>query len=246
MLTAARHAALLDRLARDGVLEVGPLAVEFGVSVDTLRRDLRVLAAEGRLVRTHGGAVPASPTHRPLAARRSMQGEEKLRLAKAAAALISDGAIIIVDGGTTHMGLAAALPRDRRCTVVTHGPGVAASFEAHDGVEIVLVGGRVFRHSMVAMGPETAEAFGRLKADLCLLGVTGVHPDLGLTTGDAGEAALKRIMAQAAAETVVLATADKIGRASPWGIAPLGVLSTLITTDERPGWLPPSVAHLAA
>lgn len=246
MLTAARHAALLDRLARDGVLEVGPLAVEFGVSVDTLRRDLRGLAAEGKLVRTHGGAVPASPTHRPLAARREMLGEEKRRLARAAAPLITEGAIAIVDGGTTHIGLASALPRDRCCTLVTHSPGIAASFEAHEGVEIVLVGGRVFRHSMVAMGPETAEAFGRLRVDLCFLGVTGVHPDIGLTTGDAGEAALKRIMAQAAAETVVLATADKIGRASPWGIAPLGVLSTLITTDERPGWLPPSVAHVAA
>jgi DeoR/GlpR family transcriptional regulator of sugar metabolism len=246
MLTAARHAVLLDRLARDGVLEVGPLAVEFGVSVDTLRRDLRRLAAEGKLVRTHGGAVPASPTHRPLAARREMLGEEKRHLAVAAAELIEDGAIVIVDGGTTHMGVAAALPRDRRCTVVTHSPGIAASFEAHEGVDIVLVGGRIFRHSMVAMGPETAEAFGRLRADLCLLGVTGVHPDLGLTTGDAGEAALKRLMAQAAAETVVLATADKIGRASPWGIAPLGVLSTLITTGARPGWLPDAVAHRAA
>jgi DeoR/GlpR family transcriptional regulator of sugar metabolism len=246
MLTAARHAALLDRLARDGVLEVGPLALEFGVSVDTLRRDLRGLAAEGKLVRTHGGAVPASPTHRPLAVRREMQGAEKLGLARAAAGLIVDGAIVIVDGGTTHSHLAATLPRDRRCTVVTHSPGVAASLEAHDGVEIVLLGGRMFRHSMVAMGPETAEAFGRIRADLFLLGVTGVHPDLGLTTGDASEAALKRIMADSAAETVVLATADKIGRASPWRIAPLGQLSTLITTGERPGWLPADVAHVAA
>lgn len=246
MLTAARHAALLDRLARSGVLEVGPLALEFGVSVDTLRRDLRGLAKDGKLVRTHGGAVPASPTHRPLAARREMQGEEKLRLARAAAALIAEAAIVIVDGGTTHMGLAAALPRDRRCTIVTHSPAVATSFEAREGVEIVLVGGRVFRHSMVAMGPETAETFGRIRADLCLLGVTGVHPELGLTTGDPREAALKRIMAKSAAETVVLATVDKIGRASPWCIAPLGQLSTLITTGERPGWLPADVAHVGA
>ncbi len=237
---------LLDRLASDGFLEVAPLAVEFGASVDTLRRDLRALAAAGKLVRTHGGAVPASPTHKPLAARREMQGEEKRRLAKSAATLVADGAIVIVDGGTTHMNLAVALPLDRRCTVVTHSPAVAASFEGHAGVEIVLVGGRMFRHSMVAMGPETAETFSLIRADLCLLGVTGVHPELGLTTGDAGEAALKRIMAQAAAETVVLATADKIGRASPWGVGPLDQLSSLITVGDRPEWLPGAVAHLAA
>lgn len=244
MLTTLRKAMLLDRLAKDGQLAVTPLAAEFGLSEDTLRRDLRDLASEGKLLRVHGGAVPASPTHQPLAARRSLHGLEKQRLAQAAARLIVDGLIVIVDGGTTHLELASAMPLDRRCTIVTHSPAVAASFEFHQEIEIVLVGGRLFRHSMVAMGPETADAFGHMKADLCLLGVTGVHPDLGLTTGDSGEASLKRIMMNAAGETVVLATSDKIGRASPWRIAPLSKLSTLVSLDGRPYWLQPNINHI--
>lgn len=151
-----------------------------------------------------------------------------------------------VDGGTTHLGLAAALPRSRRCTIVTHSPALAASLEAHDAVDVVLVGGRIFRHSMVAMGPSTADAFSRLRADLCMLGVTGVHPELGLTTGDLDEADLKRIMVHAAAEVVVAATADKIGRASRWSVTPLDRLATLITPGERPDWLPPSIEHLSS
>jgi DeoR/GlpR family transcriptional regulator of sugar metabolism len=246
LLTAARRALLLDRLARDGALVVTPLAAELGLSEDTLRRDLRDLAAEGRLLRVHGGAVPLSPTNAPVADRRAMQADAKARLVRAAAVMIGDGALVIVDGGTTHMGLADALPEGRTCTIVTHSPAVAASFEPHARVEVVLVGGRLFRHSMVAMGPGTAATFASLRADLCLLGVTGVHPDTGLSTGDSEEAALKRLMMQAAAETVVLATPDKIGRASAWTIAPLTGIAALVTTDTRPDWLPPGVAHVAA
>jgi DeoR/GlpR family transcriptional regulator of sugar metabolism len=244
MLTTSRKAALLERLAKDGQLTVTTLALEFNVSEDTLRRDLRDLAAEGRLVRVHGGAVPASPTHQPLAARRKLHAEEKTRLARAAAPLITDGLIVILDGGTTHLELAAFVPLDRRCTIVTHSPAVAARFEFHDRIEVLLVGGQLFRHSMVAMGPETAQAFGRIAADICLLGVTGLHPDLGLTTGDSTEAGLKRILMDAAAETVVLATADKIGRASPWGIAPLTRLSMLVSSGDRPSWLPSGANHI--
>jgi DeoR/GlpR family transcriptional regulator of sugar metabolism len=246
MLTTSRKSALLERLARDGHLTVTPLAVELGVSEDTLRRDLRHLASEGRLVRVHGGAVAASPTHQPVAARRKFHEAEKTRLARAAAGLIADGLIVILDGGTTHLDLATFVPQDRRCTIVTHSPAVAASLESHGRIEVLLIGGRIYRHSMVALGPETAAAFGRIHADLCLLGVTGVHPDLGLTTGDSDEATLKRIMMDAAAETVVLATADKIGRASPWGIAPLTRLSALVSSGERPDWLAQEVGHVRA
>jgi DeoR/GlpR family transcriptional regulator of sugar metabolism len=244
MLTTSRKAALLGRLSKDGQLAVTPLALEFGVSEDTLRRDLRDLASEGKLVRVHGGAVPASPTHQPVAARRNLHGQEKTLLARAGARLIENGLIVIVDGGTTHDELAASVPHDRRCTIVTHSPAVATSFEFHERIEVVLVGGLLFRHSMVAMGPDTADAFGRIRADICLLGVTGVHPELGMTTGDSNEASLKRIMMNAAAETIVLATSDKIGNASPWGIAPLAALSTLVTSGDRPAWLPKEIAHI--
>lgn len=246
MLTTSRKALLLDRLEAEGQLAVTPLAAELGVSEDTLRRDLRELAAEGKLVRVHGGAVPASPTHRPVEARRMIETDAKTRLAAAAAKLIEEGRIVIVDGGTTHAHLAANVPLERGFTLVTHSPAIALSFEHHERVEIVLVGGRIFRHSMVACGPAAAEAFSRVRADLCLLGVTGVHPETGLTTGDSEEAAMKRAMMEAAGETAVLATADKIGRASPWIVAPLSRLSTLVTEGGRPEWLPRRVAHLPA
>jgi DeoR/GlpR family transcriptional regulator of sugar metabolism len=99
---------------------------------------------------------------------------------------------------------------------------------------------------MVACGAEAQAGFAQVRADLCLLGVTGVHPDTGLTTGDADEAAVKRAMVAAAAETVVMATPDKIGASGVWGIAPVDRLAVLVTCGARPDWLPAGVAHLAA
>lgn len=246
MLNSQRKSILLKRLSQDGRLVASDLATQLSVSEDTIRRDLRDLAQAGLLVRVHGGALPASPTHRPFAARQTMSTPEKLRLGQAGAQLIRPGMVVIVDGGTTHLALAAALPADLRCTIVTHSPALAAALEPHTGIDIILIGGRLFRHSMVAAGPIAQEAFSRVRADLCLLGVTGVHADTGLTTGDAEEAALKATMIAHAAEVAVLATSDKLRATSPWVIAPLRQLGTLISCGARPDWLPNEVAHLTA
>lgn len=238
MLTAQRKALLLARLSLDGRLVAADLARELAVSEDTIRRDLRDLAGDGMLMRVHGGALPASPTHLPLKARRDLEATSKQRLGMQGAALIQQGQVVILDGGTTHIALVAALPMTLSCTIVTHSPMIAAALEHHTQIGIHLIGGRVFRHSMVTMGGATHDAYRNLRADLCFLGVTGVHEDAGFTTGDAEEAALKAVIIRAAAETVVLATPDKIGTASRWGIAPLGAVSRIITDGARPDWLP--------
>ncbi|WP_210528556.1 DeoR/GlpR family DNA-binding transcription regulator [Rubellimicrobium arenae] len=246
MLTRERKALLLDRLAVEGRLVAAALAIELQVSEDTIRRDLRELAAEGRLTRVHGGALPASPTHRPLAERSAMQTEAKVRLGRRGAELIRPGQIVILDGGTTHMALVQALPRNLHATIVTHSPTIAAALEPFERVDVILIGGTLLRLSMVALGAATAEAFGRISADLLFLGVTGVHPEAGLTTGHPEEAELKSRLIRSAAETIVLATPDKIGATSPFQIAPLASVTALVTLGERPSWLPSGLAHLGA
>lgn len=246
MLTQQRKELLLNRLAAEGRLVAADLSAELAISPDTIRRDLRELAAEGRLLRVHGGALPLSPTHRPFAERQGMEAQAKRRLAQAAVSLIRPGMVVLVDGGTTHQLLPGVLPPDLSFTMVTHSPGLAAAMEGHAAVEVILIGGRLFRHSMVASGPVAQLALSRLRADLCLLGVTGVHEETGLTTGDAEEAALKATMVAQSAEVAVLATDDKLGRTGPWAIAPLSGLGTLITCGPRPDWLPASAGHITA
>lgn len=246
MLTEDRKSILLARLAAEGRLIARDLAAEFNTSEDTIRRDLRGLARTGLLTRVHGGALPASPTHRPLAQRRPMHPELKDRLGRKAATLIQPGMTVILDGGTTHIALISHLPKLLQATIITHSPPIATALEHHVNIDIILIGGTIFRHSMVALGATAHQGFARLHADLCFLGVTGIHPDAGLTTGHHDEAQIKSQMILSAAKAVVLATPDKIATASPFQIAPCTVLHSLITTTPRPDWLPTKTNHLHA
>ena len=229
MLAAQRQELLLRRLATDGRLVAKDLAAELGISEDSIRRDLRDLAAEGKCQRVYGGALPVSPAIAGLAERATVRPDSKGRVAARAARLITPGSTAILDGGTTALAVARALPPDLRATVVTHSPTVAATLVDHPQVEIHVIGGRIFKHSAVACGAAAVEAAAGVHADLFLMGVTGVHATAGLTTGDADEAAMKRALARRSADTYVLASAEKIGAASPFTVLPLGDVAAVIT-----------------
>lgn len=229
MLAAQRRDLLLDRLRTDGRIIAKDLAVELGLSEDSIRRDLRDLAAAGLCQRVYGGALPVSPAIADYAARQDVEVTGKQRVAAAAATLIRPGSTAILDGGTTTLAVVHALPLDLRATVVTHSPTVASALVDHRDVEVFLIGGRLFKHSMVACGAAAVESARGVHADLFLLGVTGVHPEAGLTTGDADEAAMKRALARQAADTYVLASSEKIGAASRFAVLPLSEVAGVIT-----------------
>jgi DeoR/GlpR family transcriptional regulator of sugar metabolism len=229
MLVAERRDLLLGRLERDGRIVAKDLAAELGVTEDSLRRDLRELAAAGLCQRVYGGAVPVSPAMADYATRTGVATGSKQRVALAAAALVRPGSTLLLDGGTTALAVARALPGDLSATVVTHSPTVAAALVENPTVEVYVLGGRLFKHSAVTCGAAAAEAARGVQADLFLLGVTGVHPQAGLTTGDPDEAAMKRTLAGRAADTYVLASSEKIGAASPFAVLPLAEVSGVIS-----------------
>jgi DeoR/GlpR family transcriptional regulator of sugar metabolism len=229
MLRAQRRDELLRVLAAEGRVVAKDVADRLGLSEDTVRRDLRELAAEGLCQRVYGGALPVSPAVADYAARREVAVANKDRVARRAAALVTPGCTAILDGGTTALAVARALPPDLRATVVTHSPTVAAALAEHPSVEVLVLGGRLFKHSVVTSGALLAEAAAGVAADVFLLGVTGVHPEAGLTTGDAEEAATKRTLAARAGDTYVLASAEKIGAASPFRVLPLAEVAGIVT-----------------
>jgi DeoR/GlpR family transcriptional regulator of sugar metabolism len=200
-----------------------------GVSEDTIRRDLRELAQEGLLQRVHGGALPSSPAVVDFAGREEIRHEGKAAIGRAAAAMIQSGQVVILDGGTTSREIARHIPRDLRATVVTHSPTIALELLHHPTIEVILIGGRLFKHSVVAVGAACLEAVGKVRADTFFMGVTGVHPQTGLTTGDFEEAGIKRALSRAAADTYVLASAEKLNAASPYLVVDLTEVTGIIT-----------------
>ena len=234
MLTTQRKQLILQRLARDGQVVAKDLAAELGTSEDTIRRDLRELAAAGRLQRVHGGALPASPAVGDMTVRQALHGNDKVALGRAGAALVQPGQMVILDGGTTALQVARHLAPGLRATIVTHSPTVAVEAAAHPDIEILMLGGRLFRHSMVNVGAAVIDAASRLRADLYFLGVTGVHPEAGLSTGDGEEAAVKRALHERAAETVVLASSEKLLAASAYVVAPMKAASLVLVPAATP------------
>ncbi|MFE6749416.1 DeoR/GlpR family DNA-binding transcription regulator [Kitasatospora purpeofusca] len=232
MLAAERREHLLGLLAREGKIVAKDVAAELGISEDSVRRDLRDLAADGLCQRVYGGALPVSPAVVDYAARQDVAPDGKRKVAVAAAALVLPGGTLILDGGTTALAVARALPQDLACTVITHSPTIAAALLDHPQAELFLLGGRIFKHSAVACGAAAVEAAQQVSADLCLLGVTGVHPEAGLTTADAEEAAMKRALAARAADTYILASSEKIGTASRYRVLPWEKVSGLITDAD--------------
>jgi len=234
MLTTERKAFILEILRRDGRVVAKDLSRELGLSEDTLRRDLRELASEGLLQRVHGGALPASPATADLRDRWSVAPASKDAVARTAAGLVRPGQVVILDGGTTAVQMARYLPRELRATVVTHSPSIAVELAEHPGIDVEIIGGRLFKHSMVAVGAIAAEAIAAIRADAFFMGVTGVHPEIGLTTGDAEEAAIKRALSRQSAETIVLASQEKLGAASPFRIMPLSAIDILVVGPDTP------------
>ncbi len=236
VLSSQRKQKILEMLARDKQVLSRELSQHFSISEDSIRRDLRELAADGLLQRVHGGALAVSAAIAPFEARKSVNIHAKRVIAQKAVDLIQPGNIVIIDGGTTSEEMITLLPADLAFTVVTHSPTIAAGLINLPNVDVIVIGGQLYKHSMVTVGASMIESIRRINADLFFMGVTGVHEQAGFTTGNYEEACVKRALSARAAETVVLASPEKINSASAFGIGDLTLASTLLVDkplDEK-------------
>lgn len=236
MLAAQRKDHLLALLDREGRVVAKTVADELGVSEDAIRRDLRELADEGRVVRVYGGALPVPVVEPPVRDRRGVATASKERVARQAVARIRPGATIALDAGTTTLAMAQLLPTGAGLTVITPSPAIALAAAEHSDARVIMVGGELSRHSMVAGGGLAMEALQHLAADVFFVGASGVDPVGGLTTGELDDAVTKRAIAARCAETIVLASEEKVGVAARYPVLPLEAIAAIVTDplDENP------------
>ena len=211
-----RQQAIASLVAERGRLAVTAVAEEFGVTTETVRRDLAVLERAGMLRRVHGGAVPVGAltlVEPGLAERHGTRSEAKRAIAAAALDLLpaTDGSLIL-DGGSTTAALAELLPADRRLYVATNSVPIAARLSAVPTVTLHLLGGRVRGITQTAVGDATVRSLQDLRVDVVFLGTNGISAGHGFSTPDEAEAATKRAMARAAQRVVVLGDSSKLDR----------------------------------
>jgi len=230
MKVTKRREAMLNAVL-SGMNDVATLCEHFGMSEATVRRDLRALASDRRILRTYGGAaaVGSHEPEAPLEERRLSGQAQKEAIALAAYAHLADGDTVFLDGGTTTAALARHLS-GKTLQIVTNNLLVIGTLAAA-GLPVTLIGGEVRSSSMSTLGALAQLTLSRISVDKAFLGADGVVASNGLCEASAEQAYLKECVIRQSAQVFVLATADKIGRASQQHWTPIERPWTLITDN---------------
>ncbi|ORM35680.1 DeoR/GlpR family DNA-binding transcription regulator [Williamsia sp. 1135] len=233
MYAEERQQEMAALIAQKGRMSVADLSELYGVTTETVRRDLATLDRSGVIRRVHGGAVPASAfTTIELGTdeREHAYTAEKERIGKAAIdQLPSVGGSVFVDAGTTTARLAAHLATDSDLVVVTNSIPVAARVAGLGGTRLHLLGGRVRGITQAVVGDDAIRALRSMRLDVAFVGTNGISLRHGLSTPDSDEAAVKRAMVESAHRVVVVADSSKVGREDLISFAPIDRIDVLVT-----------------
>ncbi|SNS25825.1 DeoR/GlpR family DNA-binding transcription regulator [Rhodococcoides kyotonense] len=236
MYAEERQQSIAELVSTRGRISVADLSIAYGVTTETVRRDLAVLDRLGIVRRVHGGAVPASAltaTEPGVGEREYTRAEQKDAIASAALDYLPPtGGSAVLDAGTTTGRLAALLGTDRELTLVTNSVPIAARVAPLTGVNLRVLGGRVRGTTQAAVGPEALQALEWLRVDVAFIGTNALSIGHGLSTPDSDEAAVKRAMVTCANHVVVLADSSKIGREHLVSFARLDHIDVLVTDGD--------------
>jgi DeoR/GlpR family transcriptional regulator of sugar metabolism len=235
MFAQERQKAILALLTGESRVEVAALARRFKVSEDTVRRDLRGLAAAGYLQKTHGGAVALDVASLAWEARSNVQPAAKTKIGVAAAGLVAAQETVIIDAGLTVLEFAKHLSA-RPLTVVTNSLDVARQFEGDSAVSLAVTGGQWDPSARYLSGEQALKSLSLVRADWVFLGTCALHPEAGMTAKHAADADMKRAMLRAGLRAVLLADHSKFGKLAPHFVGPLASLHAIVT-DVPAKWL---------
>lgn len=223
-----RQSELSARLKSGQQLVASELATEFGVSIDTIRRDILALEAEGKAHRVRGGAVPVAPPSAPLHQRLAEGSPPNQCMIRTAIREICDAPTLLVDGGQTMLCVIEQLPEQQDRLVITPSPWIAIACQ-EKGISTFLLGGMLRPLGGIATGDTSLTRIADVSADIALLGACGIDADFGLSSDDYDEAMMKRAMHKSANRTIVVTDHTKIGRRARHHTLALSNIDMIIT-----------------
>lgn len=242
MFAEERYLRILEIVNGKGKVTVAELSEALGVSSVTVRRDLEKLEEKELLFRTHGGAmatgsnVMGEPFEKSYDEKAEALAAEKERIAEAAANLVGSEEAVLLSPGTTNMYLAKKLIGKKEVTIVTNAVNIAAQIGNEEGIDLILLGGKMRRKSYALVGNLAEQTLKSMRVDKLFLGVDGFDLQEGLTTPNMAEASINRQMIAIAKEVIVVADHTKFGAVMFSQIAPVDAVHKVITdkmTDER-------------
>jgi DeoR/GlpR family transcriptional regulator of sugar metabolism len=228
----ARRDVILGRLAQGQSVVAAALALEFEVSEDAIRRDLRALAAEGLCRRVYGGALPLSKATAPMATRMEEARDRKHALARKAASLVQPGQFVFLDSGSTNLALIACLPEDFELTIATNSIDIAAAVLRRSDLRLIMVGGAVNFDVGGCVDAQATLSLTKMNVDLGVVGACAVSFTAGVSAHDLSDATFKRALLAASQKSVVLTTTEKLGARAPHRVAELKDIDALVVEHD--------------
>jgi DeoR family galactitol utilization operon repressor len=227
---SGRERVILDRLSAEGSVSVGALARDLGLSEVTIRGDLRALEDKGWINRKRGGAAAA--IHRDILERQRIFPEKKNAIARAAAELVRDGDVIMIEAGTTTALIARYLAGKRDVHIVTNSTLVFSYARMYPNLQITMTGGEFRRHTESLVGPIALETVGRLNVRLAFVGTDGFTLERGMTTHLMEGAEIVKAMKSHAKTTVLVADSSKYGKVGFASVLPLSAMDLILTDGD--------------
>lgn len=231
---AQRQLTILEILQHERTVEIARLSQDLSASRVTIRRDLLELEHQGLVRATRGGAIlNESATYEPAyLAKMGHAKDEKVRIARAAAAMVLPGDTLLLDAGTTTAALAEALAHTRDITVISNSLTIANILTRNRAARFIMIGGTYRELSQAFFGPKAEEALRSIRVDRAFIGTEGMEPERGLEVPDEGDASLKRAMIHCAREVAVVADHTKFALVRLHTFATWSMVGRLITGCE--------------
>ncbi|NHN29962.1 DeoR/GlpR family DNA-binding transcription regulator [Paenibacillus agricola] len=230
-----RKKEILNLLEDSGAVRVSDLSKKFGVTEETIRRDLERLESEGSLLRTHGGAVlnRKEGPELPVLQRELVQADEKRSIGEYAATLVKDGDVIALDASTTCLQLAKHLP-NLEVTVITYSIAIAYELVKKPNVQIFLIGGYVDRHSLSNTGAPSEKMVEGYHVDKFFFSCQGFDLQRGISEPYEAHVQLKKSIVSISDHLILLADSSKFQRKSLVRLIGLEEIDTLVTDSNVP------------
>ncbi len=236
-----RHPEILEIARKEGRVSVEGLATHFGVTLQTIRRDLTDLAEAGRLERVHGGAVlPSGTANIGYEERRALNQSAKRAIARACAAEIPNGISLFLNIGTSTEAVAEELLQHENLMVVTNNMNVATILVANSSCEIIVTGGQLRRADGGLIGNLAAETIRQFKFDLAVIGCSALDRDGDLLDFDIQEVSVSQTILRQSRKTFLVADHTKFARSAPARIASLADVDVFFTDSDPPADLLPA------
>jgi len=228
MLKKERQEFILHQLNLHNKILCADLSNKMGVSDDTIRRDLQELAQDDKLIKAHGGALSKS-FHTAFDRKMVYNLEDKNIIAQKTAALVQSGMYILTSGGTSILEFAKSLDTNLNATFFTCSLNAAIEFAHHPSIEVVMIGDKVSKDSMLTTGASAVQTIESIQADLCILGINSLDTQFGLSENDWEVVQIKKAMIKASKKTICIGISEKLNSQQKIKVANLDEIDILIT-----------------